>query len=48
MNPLLIILLAPVAAVGGMLLTPGRNVRAIRFIAWLGTDKTELEATGSE
>lgn len=37
MNPLLIILLAPVAAVGGMILTPGRNVRAIRFIAWLGT-----------
>ena len=37
MNPLLIILLSPAAAVIGMLLTPGRNVRAIRLLAWLGT-----------
>ena len=36
-NPLFIVLLAPAAAVTAMLFTPGRNVRAIRFLAWLGT-----------
>jgi len=37
LNPLLIILLSPAAAVIAMLLTPGRHVKAIRLIAWLGT-----------
>lgn len=37
MNPLLIVLLSPAIAALVLLAVPGRKVRTIRFIAWLGT-----------
>ena len=37
MNPLPIILLSPAVTALALFLVPGRNVRAVRFVAWLGT-----------